>query len=164
MMTKQKLNLLLKFDFYFNINWNIYTKIEVLKFKTVSFCVGGRHNFSTKSIEVDITGSSQFFWIGKCAYCNRKKSIIVSDNTKQAQRLNNLFKNISKASDKAGRKLATIVEKIIPKRVWILNKECSADVKMDSQASLSTFSDLTSFLSNWIRILSWKNLVDINVK
>ena len=38
--------------------------------------------------------------------CNRKKSMIVSDNTIKAEGLGSFFKNLGKISDKAGQKLA----------------------------------------------------------
>ena len=48
------------------------------KFKSDSFCVGGRHRSSTSNITGDIsinkkTGKEVKLLVGKCAICNRKK-------------------------------------------------------------------------------------------
>ena len=81
------------------------------KFKSNSYCVGGRHQSATKSIVGDITMNKKTskevkFLVGKCAICNRKKTMIVSDNVIQAEGLGDFFKNLGKISAKAGKKLA----------------------------------------------------------
>ena len=81
------------------------------KFKTNSYCVGGRHHSSTLNITGDITinkktGKEVKLLVGKCAICNRKKTMIVSDNVIQAEGLGDFFKNLGKISAKAGKKLA----------------------------------------------------------
>ena len=55
------------------------------KFKTDSYCVGGRHRSATKNIVGDITinketGKEVKLLVGKCVICDRKKTMIVSDN------------------------------------------------------------------------------------
>ena len=71
------------------------------KFEKDSYCVGGKHRSGTKNITGEITinkktsrGNGLFF--GKCVICNRKKSMIVSDNTMQAEGLGDFFKNLGK--------------------------------------------------------------------
>ena len=49
------------------------------KFKTNSYCVGGRNHSSTSDITGDITvnkktGKEVKLLVGKCAICNRKKN------------------------------------------------------------------------------------------
>ena len=71
------------------------------KFKSDSFCVGGRHRSSTKDIVGDITiikktGRDVKLLVGKCVICNRKKTMIVSDNVIQAEGLGDFFKNLGK--------------------------------------------------------------------
>ena len=49
------------------------------KFKSDSYCVGGRHKSGTKDIVDDITinkktGKEVKLLIGKCVICNRKKN------------------------------------------------------------------------------------------
>ena len=48
------------------------------KFKTNSYCVGGKHYSGTKNIVGEITinkktGKKVEFLVGKCSICNRKK-------------------------------------------------------------------------------------------
>ena len=81
------------------------------KFKSDSYCVGGRHRSATTKIYGDITSKGSKVLIGYCSICNRKKSMTVSDNTIKAEGLGSFFKNLGKISSKAGKKLATNVLK-----------------------------------------------------
>ena len=79
------------------------------KFKSDSYCVGGRHRSATKNIVGDITinkktGKEVKLLVGKCVICDRKKTMIVSDNVIQAEGLGDFFKNLGKASSKAAKK------------------------------------------------------------
>ena len=89
---------------------------QKLKFETNSYCVGGKHHSGTKNIAGEITvnkktGKEIKLLVGKCMDCNRKKSMIVSDNTIKAEGLGSFFKNLGKISSKAGKNLATNVFK-----------------------------------------------------
>ena len=72
------------------------------KFKSDSYCVGGKHRSSTKNITGEVTfnkkknGKEIKLLVGKCVICDRKKSMIVSDNTIQAEGLGDFFKNLGK--------------------------------------------------------------------
>ena len=71
------------------------------KFKSDSCCVGGRHRSGTKDIVGDIivnkkTGKEVKLLVGKRVICNRKKTMIVSDNVIQAEGLGDFFKNLGK--------------------------------------------------------------------
>ena len=88
------------------------------KLKTISYCVGGKHHSGTKDIAGEITINKKTsrevkLLVGKCVICNRKKSMIVSDNTIKAEGLGSFFKNLGKISAKAGKKLATNVLKTL---------------------------------------------------
>ena len=81
------------------------------KFKTNSYCVGRKHYSGTKDIAGEITlnkktGKEIKLLVGKCVVCNKKKSMIVSDNTIKAEGLGDFFKNLGKTSVKVGQKLA----------------------------------------------------------
>ena len=70
-------------------------------FKTDSYCVGCKHRSGTKNITGEITinkktGREIKLLFGKCVICNRKKSMIVSDNTIQADGLGDFFRNSGK--------------------------------------------------------------------
>ena len=67
------------------------------KFKTDSYCVGGKHRSGTKNITGEITinkktGREIKLLVGKCVICNRKKSMIVSDDTIQAEGLGDFLR------------------------------------------------------------------------
>ena len=68
------------------------------KFKTNNYCVGQKPYCGTKSIVGEITfyiksGREVILLVGQCSICDRKKSMIVSDNTIQAEGLGDCFKN-----------------------------------------------------------------------
>ena len=60
------------------------------KFKSNSFCVGQKHYSGTENIVGEITLNKKTdreikLLVGHCSICNRKKSMIVSDNTIKAE-------------------------------------------------------------------------------
>ena len=61
------------------------------KFKTDSYCVGGRHRSATIKIYGDITSKGIKVLINYCSVCNRKKSMTVSDDTIKAEGLGSFF-------------------------------------------------------------------------
>ena len=61
------------------------------KFKSDSYCVGGRHRSATKKICGDITRKGSKLIFGYCSICNRKKPMTVSDITIQAERLGRFY-------------------------------------------------------------------------
>ena len=68
------------------------------KFKSDSYCVGGRHRSARTKIYGDITSKCGKVLIGDCSICERKKSMAVSDNTIKAEGLGTFFKNWGKIS------------------------------------------------------------------
>ena len=68
------------------------------KFKTNSYCLGQRHYSGTKNITGEIaynkkTGKEIKLLVGKCVICDKRKSVIVSDNTIIAEGLGDFFTN-----------------------------------------------------------------------
>ena len=61
--------------------------------KNDSFCVRGRHRSATTKIYGVKPSKRNKTLIGYCSICNRKKSMSVSDNTIQAERLGCFFQN-----------------------------------------------------------------------
>ena len=120
------------------------------KFKSESYCVGGRHKSATKNIVGDITinkktGKEVKLLVGKCVICNRKKTMIVSDNVIQAEGLGDFFKNLGKISAKAGKKLAKNVL-INPGRALDLTaKLASAAATKSPKAAISTLPEVIKF-------------------
>ena len=120
------------------------------KFKTDSYCVGGRHRSGTKNIVGDITinkktGKEVKLLIGKCVICDRKKTMIVSDNVIQAEGLGHFFKNLGKASAKAGKKLAKNVLSNPGRALDLTAKIATAAASKNSKQALSTLPELITF-------------------
>ena len=71
-------------------------------FKSDSYCVGGKHRSCTKNITGEITFNKKTdkeikLIVGKCVICDRKKSMIVSDITIQAEGLGDFFIKLGKS-------------------------------------------------------------------
>ena len=115
------------------------------KFKSDSYCVGGRHRSATVKIYGDITSKGSKVLIGYCSICNRKKSMTVSDNTIKAERLGNFFKNLGKISAKAGKKLATNVLKNPGRALEITSNIATAAATKSPKAALSTLPEVINF-------------------
>ena len=80
------------------------------KFKNNSYCVGGKHYSTTINIRGDITqnkktGAPVKLLRGICSTCKRNKSLIVSDQTIQAEGLGNFFKHLGSAAKNVGKKI-----------------------------------------------------------
>ena len=120
------------------------------KFKTDSFCVGGRHRSGTKDIVGEIrnnkkNGKEVKLLVGKCMICDRKKSMIVSDNVIQAEGLGNFFKNLGKISAKAGKKLAKNVLSNPGRALDLTAKIATAAATKSPKAALSTLPEVINF-------------------
>ena len=120
------------------------------KFATDSYCVGGRHRSGTKDITGEITvnkktGKDTKLLVGKCMVCNRKKSMIVSDNTIKAEGPGSFFKNLGKISSKAGKKLATNVLKNPGRALEIGANIATAAATKSPKAALSTLPEVINF-------------------
>ena len=80
------------------------------KFENNSYCVGGKHYSATTNIRGDITqnkktGAPVKLLRGTCSSCKRNKSLIVSDQTIQAEGLGNFFKHLGSAAKNVGKKI-----------------------------------------------------------
>ena len=120
------------------------------KFQSDSYCVGGRHRSGTKDITGEITvnkktGKDTKLLVGKCMVCNRKKSMIVSDNTIKAEGLGSFFKNLGKISSKAGKKLATNVLKNPGRALEIGANIATAAATKSPKAALSKLPEVINF-------------------
>ena len=125
-------------------------KMKSQKIETNSYCVGGKHYSGTKNIAAEITnnkktGNEIKFLVGKCSICNRKKSMIVSDNTIQAEGFVDFFKNLGKkvliVSKKIGKNVLSN-----PGRASDLRAEkATAAVSKKSKQALTTLRELITF-------------------
>ena len=115
------------------------------KFKSDSYCVGGRHRSATVKIYGDITSKGSKVSIGYCSICNRKKSMTVSDNTIKAEGLASFFKKLGKISSKAGKKLAKNVLKNPARALDLTAKVATAAATKSPKAALSTLPEVINF-------------------
>ena len=120
------------------------------KFKTDSYCVGGKHRSGTKNITGEKTvnkktGKEIKLIVGKCVVCNKKKSMIVSDNTIEAEGLGDFFKNLGKASSKAAKKLAKNAFKNPTRFLEIGANIATAAASKRPKAALSTLPEVIKF-------------------
>ena len=76
------------------------------KFKSDSFCVGGKNSSATKNIYGDITSKGNQVIFGFCSICSRRKSITLGVNTVEAERLGSFLKNLGRISAEDGKNFA----------------------------------------------------------
>ena len=115
------------------------------KFKSDSYCVGGRHRSATVKIYGDITSKGSKVLLGYRSICNRKKSMTVSDNTIKAEGLGSFFKNLGKISAKAGKKLAENVLSNPGRALDLTAKIATAAASKNSKQAISTLPELITF-------------------
>ena len=120
------------------------------KFKSDSYCVGGRHRSGTKNIVGEITikkktGKEVTLLVGKCVICDRKKTMIVSDNVIQAEGLGDLFKNLGKKGLNVSKKMAKNVLSNPGRALDLTAKIATAAASRNSKLALSTLPELITF-------------------
>ena len=120
------------------------------KFKTNSYCVGRKHYSGTKNIAGEITlnkktGKEIKLLVGKCVVCNRKKSMIVSDNVIQAEGLGDFFKNLGKKTLNVSKKMAKNVLSNPGRALDLTAKIATAAASRNSKQALSTLPELITF-------------------
>ena len=80
----------------------------LLKFKTNSYYVGGRHYSDTTSIHGSLSLEFAKMLESNCTICRKNKSMNVIDATIEAGGLINSSKSVSKATVNFGKKLLTV--------------------------------------------------------
>ena len=119
-------------------------------FATDSYCVGERHRSGKKDITGEITGNKKTgkdtkLLVGKCVISNRKKSMIVSDNTIKAEGLGSFYLNLRKISAKAGKKLAKNVISNPGRALDLTAKIATPAATKSPKAALSTPPEVINF-------------------
>ena len=120
------------------------------KFKSDSYCVGGRHRSATKNIVGDITinkktGKDVKLLVGRCVICNRKKTMIVSDSVIEAEGLGDFFKNLGKKGLSISKKMAKNVLGNPGRALDLTAKIATAAASKNSKQALSTLPELITF-------------------
>ena len=111
------------------------------KFKTNSYCVGGRHYSGTNNISGAITSKGTEMLRGSCTKCRRKKSMTLSDATIEAEGLKDFFKSVGRATVNFGKKVANNPVRALE----IASKIGSAAASRNPRAALSATPDLIKF-------------------
>ena len=119
-------------------------------FENNSYGVGGKHRSGTKNITGEIsankkTGKEIKLLVGKCVICNRKKSLIVSDNSIQAEGLTNFFKNLGNKGLNVSKKMAKNVLSNPGRVLGLTAKIATAAASRNSKQALSTLPELITF-------------------
>ena len=120
------------------------------KFKSDSYCVGGRHESGTKNIVGEITvnkktGKEIKLLVGKCMVCDKRKSMIVSDNVIQAEGFGDFCKELGKVSSKAAKKLASNALKNPSRFLEIGANLATAAASRNPKAALSALPEVINF-------------------
>ena len=108
------------------------------KFKSDSYCVGGRHRSASLKIYGDITCKASKRLIGYCSFCKRKKSMTVSDNTIKAEGLGDFFKNLGKKGLNVSKKMAKNVLSNPGRALDLTAKIAKAATSRNSKQALLT--------------------------
>ena len=118
------------------------------KFKTNSYCVGGRHYSGTNNIRgaigepaSRITPKGTKMLRGSCTKCGRNKSMTVSDATIEAEGLKDFFKSVGRATVNFGKKVANNPIRALE----IASKIGTAAASRNPRAALSATPDLIKF-------------------
>ena len=120
------------------------------KFENDSYCVGGRHKSGTTNIVGEIrnnkkTGKDIKLLVGQCVVCNRKKSMIVSDNVIQAEGLGDFFKNLGKKGLNVSKKMAKNVLKNPGRALEIGANVGTAFASRNPKAALTSLPEVINF-------------------
>ena len=91
------------------------------------------------------TGREIKLLVGQCSICNRKKSMIVSDNTIQAEGLGDFFKNLSKKGLNVSKKMAKNVLKNPTRALDITANIATAAASRNPKNIMSTLPELITF-------------------
>ena len=76
------------------------------KFKTNSYCVGGRHYSGTNNFHGFISAKGTKMLKGNCVKCKKNYSMTVSDATVEAEGLKDFFEIVGRATVNFGKKVA----------------------------------------------------------
>ena len=120
------------------------------KFKSVSYCVGGKHYSATANIRGDITvnkktGMPVKLLGGTCSTCKRNKSPIVSDQTINGEGLGDFFKHLGKATAKAAKNIGKKILNIPARALEIAANIGTAAASKNPKPIAATASDVRRY-------------------
>ena len=111
------------------------------KFKTNSYCVGGRHYSGTNNIRGVVSAKGTKMLKGNCVKCRRNKSMIVSDATIKAEGSKDFLKRVGRATVNFGKKVSNNPVRALE----IASKIGSAAASRNPRAAVSATPDLFKF-------------------
>ena len=126
------------------------------KFKSDSFCVGGKHRSSLKNIYGDLTSKGSKVLIGFCSNFNGRKSMTISDNTLEAEALSSIFENLGKISARPDKLLATNALKNPGRFLEIGTNVATSAASANPKAALSLLPEVVNFYHTGKRLYSGK--------
>ena len=131
------------------------------KFKSDSYCVGGRRRSATVKIYGDITSQASKVLIGFCSICNGKKSMTASDDTIKAEGLGDFFKNLGKKGLNVSKKMAKNVLSNPGPVLDLTAKIATAAASRNSKQALSTLPELITFYNTGKGLQLGKTFFDL---
>ena len=128
----------------FNLHFFIYIKTSSFnRFKTNSYCVGGRQYSSTNNIRGVVTAKGTKMLKGNRFKFKRNKSMTVSDATIETERLKDFFKSVDKATVNFGKKAANNPVRALE----LASRIQSATASRNPRIALSATPDLIKFVA-----------------
>ena len=120
------------------------------KFKTKCYCVGQKQYTGTKNIVGEITfsrktGKETKLLVGQSSICNRKKSMIVSDNIIQAEGFDDFVKNLGKKGINISKKMAKKVLKNPSRALDITANIATAAARRNPENVMKSLPQLITF-------------------
>ena len=91
------------------------------------------------------TGRETKLLVGKCVVCNRKKSMIASDNAIQAEGLGDFFKDLGKKGLNVSKKMSKNVISNPGRALDLTAKTTTVAASRNSKQALSTIPELITF-------------------
>ena len=111
------------------------------KFKTNSYCVGGRNYSVTNNIRGVVSAKGTKMLKSNCVKCKRNKSMTVSDAIIETEGMKDFFKCVGRAAVNFGKKVANNPVRALE----IASKIGSAASSRNPGAALSATPDLIKF-------------------
>ena len=111
------------------------------RFKTNSYCVGGRHYSGTNSIKGFNSSKGTKMLKANCTICRRNNSMTVSDAAIEADGIEGFLKGVGKATVTFGKKVANNPVRALE----IASKIGSAAATKKSRAALAATPDFNKF-------------------
>ena len=130
--------------------------------KTNSHCVGRKHYSGTKIIVGEVTYKKTDREIklldAKCLICHRTKSMMLSDNTIQAEGLSDFFENLGKIGLNVSKKMAKNLLKNPGRALDITANIATAAASRNPKNVMSTLPELITFYNTGKGLYLGQNL------